>query len=103
MIRATYDCQGATVVVDLRHPDAAPAGAVSTKRLALSVSSGNAPAGLVDAIAELVRAREGEFDRKATSGGTRSPLRWLPAVAIVLVLLAVVWFVRHRRRPAETP
>src|SRR5262249_30358102 len=57
-VLATYECGGGPVVLQLFHPEAAPRGSVRTQRFAIAVKSGTPPGGLVDAVAERIRARE---------------------------------------------
>src|SRR5947207_3253586 len=60
-VKATYHCPGGDVVVELAHPDSAPAGATLTRRFALSVSRGSPPPGLIPAIESTIRAKESAF------------------------------------------
>jgi len=96
-VRATYTCQDGQVALELLHPTAAPAGALRTQQFALAVKSGTAPPGFVDAVAERVRAREGEFTWKIITGGAgggergmRSVLLTAAAVLVGLLLLAAM-------------
>jgi hypothetical protein len=105
LIHATYACPGGEIVVDLRHPETAPADAVRTAKFALVVSRGTAPAGFVDALMARIRAHEGQFEWKEVGGPTGgSAIGGLPhivPIAIAVVVLAVlIWAVgRTRRRP----
>ena len=104
-VLATYTCGGGEqVVLQLVHPETAPPGGIRTERFALSVKSGAAPAGLVEAVAERIRARESAF--AGTKLGTRRMplLHWaVPiaagAVVAMLVFLALRRIVGSRRRP----
>ena len=49
------------MVVELRHPSAAPAGATLTAQFAVIVQSGSPPPGLADALVSLIRSREAAF------------------------------------------
>jgi hypothetical protein len=105
LVHATYACAGGEIVVDLRHPDTAPADAVRTAKFALVVSHGTAPAGFMDALTARIRAHEGQFEWKEVGAPSEvSAIHRLPrAVPIaigVVVLAALVWAVRRaRRRP----
>ena len=105
VVQATYVCADGKVVLDLRHPDTAPADAVRTGKFALTIVSGTAPAGFMDALVARIRAREGEFGWKEVGrdGGIRMG-RTLPIGIGVVVLALVVWAVRRARRraPADT-
>jgi hypothetical protein len=102
----TYTCGNEQVVLQLLHPESAPSGAVRTERLAVSVTSGTPPAGLVAAVADRVRAREAEFKWTEVEGGKlprrRWPLVW--AVAGGAAAMLAFWTLRRlvvrRRRPA---
>src|SRR5262245_34482470 len=59
---ATYTCADGQVVLQLLHPTSTPAEAVRTQRLGIAVKSGTPPAGLVEAIADRIRAREAGFE-----------------------------------------
>src|SRR5207244_1016996 len=61
VIAATYNCSGGEVVVELRHPAKAPAGARRTSRFAIVVRSGSPARGLLDALAARIRSREAAF------------------------------------------
>ncbi|HSP99542.1 MAG TPA: hypothetical protein VL049_20155 [Candidatus Dormibacteraeota bacterium] len=105
-VLATYTCQDGEVVLLLQHPDSAPAGGVRTQSFALSVKSGTPPPGLIDAVAERVRAREGAFAWKTVGGGQAPALRkWLTIAAAVLIVAVLIWVVRghgaKRRAPEE--
>jgi len=105
LVHATYACAGGEVVVDLRHPDTAPADAVRTAKFALVVSRGTAPAGFMDALVARIRAHEGQFEWKEVGGpsdvsATSTRLRAVPIAIGVVVLAVLVWAVRRaRRRP----
>src|SRR5881296_2517723 len=67
---ATYSCGGAQVVLQLLHPDSAP------------------PAGLVDAVADRIRAREVAFEwKRIEASGAHTvpeghPMRWAVLIAV---------------------
>ena len=103
----TYACGDTPVVLQLLHPELAPRGALRTQRFAITVKSGTPPAGLVEAVAERIRAREAAFEWKtveggASAGGGPTP-RWavaFGAAAAILAFWAVRRLVARRRRPA---
>lgn len=105
-VLATYGCGAGDVVLQLRHPDDAPAGGARTERFAVDVKSGTAPAGLVDAIADRIRAREKTFTwtdvgngrAEQANGLTRRLLALAAAIAAFLVYRA---FRRRGARPAD--
>jgi hypothetical protein len=105
LVHARYACAGGEIVVDLRHPDTAPADAVRTAKFALAVSSGTAPAGFIEALVARIRAHEGQFEWKEVGQPSDvSAIRTLPrAVPIaigVVIFAALLWVVRRaRRRP----
>jgi hypothetical protein len=104
-VLATYGCGGEQVVVQLLHPAIAPGGGVRTQRFAVTVKSGTPPAGLVDAIAERIRAREAAFEWKSVGGDGAQTTRWLvPVGAGALVAILLFWALRRlvarRKRPA---
>jgi hypothetical protein len=68
MVAATYACPAGEVVVELRHPSVAPAGAVRSEKFALDVRSGEAPPALLPALTERIRARESPFEWKWGKG-----------------------------------
>jgi len=106
-VLAIYTCGSGEVVLQLLHPEMAPRGGVRTQRFAVTVKTGTPPAGLVDAVAERIRAREATFAWKDVGGGTSpgGPLRWAAPIAggLVVVILGL-WATRRltarRRRPA---
>lgn len=59
---SSYTCAGAHVEIELHHPTDAPADAVRTLQFALQIKpAAPPPPGLVDALAERIRARESGF------------------------------------------
>jgi hypothetical protein len=106
-VLGTYTCGGAQVVLQLLHPELAPRGAVRTQRFAVTVKRGTPPAGLVEAVAERVRARETAFEwktvedgRSAGEEGTPRWMVWVGAAGALLVFWGVRRVVMSRRRPA---
>ena len=107
---ATYSCGGAQVVLQLLHPDSAQPGGVRTQRFAVTVTSGAPPAGLVDAVADRIRAREAAFEwKRIEAGGAHTvpeghPMRWAVLIAVAAAVAIVSWALRRRaarsRRPA---
>jgi hypothetical protein len=100
---ATYTCGGRPVVLQLLHPELAPAGGVRTQRFVVTVKSGAPPDGLVDAVAERVRAGETAFEW-ANAGGSTQRFRWAAPVAAgaAVAILALVALRRlASRRRAE--
>ena len=104
-VLATYTCGDAQVVLQLGHPETAPAGAVRTERFAVDVQSGTAPDGLLAAVADRIRAGEakfawtdvGGFGAQPRIGGTRLLL------GFVIVVGAFLVFRLMRRRRATSP
>ena len=97
-VLATYTCGAASVVLQLLHPSAAPGGGVHTQRFVITVKDGTPPAGLVDALAERIRARESAFEWTDLGGGGRSTRRVVFGVVAAGVVAAfLLWAVRRRR------
>jgi hypothetical protein len=94
----TYTCGANQVVLQLLHPEMAPRGAVRTQRFAITVKSGTPPAGLVDAVAERIRARETAFEWKTVEDARSEPaapiLGWAVGLGAVAAILGF-WAVRH--------
>ena len=61
IVVSRYRCAGGEVIVELHHPERAPAAAVRGDRFALVARGGSAPPGLLDAIAARARARGDAF------------------------------------------
>ena len=104
---ATYACGAERVVLELVHPSVAPNRAVRTERLAVGVKSGTPPAGLLDAVADRIRAREAAFQWTAVGdqSGAGAQSRWPVAIATgVVVGILALWILRRiaaaRRRSA---
>ena len=101
-VLATYTCGGGQVVLQLLHPEIAPPGGVRTQRFAVTMKSGGPPAGLVEAVAERIRAREAAFEWKSLGrGGARTMRRAVPVAAGAAVTSLVFWALRRlaaRRR-----
>jgi len=104
---ATYQCGAGEVELQLLHPEIAPRGGVRTQRFAIVVKSGVPPAGLVDAVAERIRAREAGFEWMNVGGGrTRTTHRLIRVAAASLAAIVVLWAalrlaLRRRRRPGR--
>lgn len=62
LIRTTYTCPSGEVVYHVVHPDNATETATETEQFAIMVESGAPPDSLADALASLMRSREGEFE-----------------------------------------
>jgi hypothetical protein len=58
LVRGTYQCAGSGLVVELRQSRHDDGAAAVTERFALAIAAGTAPAGLIDALAARIRARE---------------------------------------------
>jgi hypothetical protein len=84
-VRTTYHCPDGDVVIQLSHPSARSAQAIVTKRFALSVANGSAPAHLLRAIEALIRSREAEFQWSTLSVGRDSR----PSALFALLLLGL--------------
>ena len=101
---ASYTCGAAAVVLELLHPAVARPGGVRTQRFAITASSGTPPPGLVDALADRIRAREAAFEwTNLGQRRTQAPRRliWIAvggAVAAVLALWALRRLAVRRRR-----
>jgi hypothetical protein len=97
VVRSTYACADGEVVIELHHPDDAPATEPHTAQFAVIVHSGSPPAGLVDAIVSLIRAHESSFhwlDLRPHSG-LAVPVA--PIAVAFIALVALIWAARRRR------
>jgi len=99
---AKYTCSGGDVVLQLDHPDVAASGGVRTQRFAITVKSGTPPGGLVDAVAERIRAREGSFQWKTLEAAKRQKHWVVLAVAVAAVGILVIWVLRRLARRGAT-
>lgn len=98
LIRASYACSGGEVVYELRHPSAAPSGAITTAQFAVVLRSGSPPAGFADALVSRIRSREAAFQWTQV-GPPRAQVSVSTVVLVgagVLALAAVAWAVRRR-------
>src|SRR5438552_10068113 len=105
-VLATYTCGGGQVLLQLLHPGVGLPGSVRTQRFAITVKSGAPPAGLVEAIADHIRAREAafewtvapDFDRRSPRSlggrGTQTTLLALVAAGAAVAIL-VFWALRR--------
>lgn len=96
LVLATYTCGDAQVVLELRHPDDAAPSALRTKRFALATNSGTPPAGLVEAVAEKIRARESGFEWTEVNRRDTFVVAWAPLAAGALAVILVLWALRRR-------
>src|SRR3954451_7570115 len=104
-VNATYACRGGEVVVELAHPDAAPADASRTEKFALRIERGTPPPDLESALLSRIREREGQFSwivppaATATTSGADEP-KAVPVLAggVVLGLLVLAALLLWRRR-----
>ncbi len=96
-VLATYSCGDRQVVLQLLHPALAPSRAVRTGRFAIATTSGPPPAGLVEAVAERIRAREAAFEWTDV-GGARTPTRRWPVLlgGGALAAILALWALRRR-------
>jgi hypothetical protein len=95
-VLATYTCVGGQVVLQLLHPSSIPSGGVRTERFAIAVTSGTPPAGLVEAIAGGIRAREAAFEWTEVGGSSPPPRRWpLPVAGGAAAAILAFWALRH--------
>jgi hypothetical protein len=103
-IRASYTCAGGEVIVELRHPDAAPADAVRTARFAIMERGGSPPPALIEALAQRIRSRETAFEwtrlhrRSALDTALLITVIAIPAAAGLLGGAVVGRFLYRRRR-----
>ena len=96
-VLATYTCGAGSVVLQLSHPAVAPAGGVRTQRFAVTVKDGTPPAGLVEALAERIRARESAFEWTDLGGGGRWTRRVAGGVAGGAAGAALLFWAMRRR------
>ncbi len=99
IVTAEYACRDGNLVLELRHPDAAPRAALRTAHFGVSVHSGSAPQGLLDAVAALIRSREADFQWKPLHlPNVPPPPFGLIAVTCGMALLGlVVQYLMNRR------
>lgn len=104
-VLATYTCGDKEVVLQVLHPASAPPGGLRTERFAVSVQSGAPPSGMVEAVADRIRAREAAFawtevgDARAQSESAGARTRRLLALAGVgVAAILVLWALRRRAR-----
>jgi hypothetical protein len=64
VIEATYDCPLGEVVLELAHPSEAHDTDKETEQFVFTVLSGSPPVNLADAVGDLIRSHEGEFEWK---------------------------------------
>lgn len=112
LISGTYQCADGTVIVELRHPDAAPATATRTAQFAIAVRSGSPPADFVKTLETRIRSREAAFAWTAPAPTpTALPARREPTAPrdtallfagglLLLALVAWMFGRRMRWRPA---
>jgi hypothetical protein len=102
-VLATYTCGTERIELRFLHPDVAPPASVRTKAFALAVTAGTSPAGLVEAIADRVRAREATFEWTTVGGRDPYGRQWNgAAVAVAVGLVVVLGLVVARRKRSRT-
>lgn len=89
-VLATYTCGADPIELRFLHPEAAPPGSVRTKAFAIAVTAGTPPGGLVEAIADRVRAREATFEWTSVGGRDPYPSWGIGSVTAVVVAILVV-------------
>ena len=91
-IKATYSCATGEVLVELAHPDVAPAKAERTAKFALWVERGTAPPDLQSALSSRIRERESQFQWTVYPANTAGPTAGaaVPMPSAVAILSGVV-------------
>lgn len=77
--RGVYGCPDGEVVIELRHPSAAPSEAIRTDKIAIVTAGGGPPAALLAALKERVARIEGSFEwlaPKQPHDEAGAPRRW---------------------------
>jgi hypothetical protein len=103
-VEATYSCADGQVVFELAHPSRAAAPAALTEKFAITAKQGAPPAELMAALAERIRAQEGDFEwtwmgSSAASEGEQTTGWILELALIALVAIGVLgWTLRRRAR-----
>lgn len=105
-VTAEYACRDGSLVLELRHPDAAPRAVLRTEQFGVLIRSGSAPPGLLDAVAALIRSREADFQWKPLHV-ERRPLPPYGLVAgacgIALIGLLIQYLAERRLVAAHRP
>lgn len=103
IVRSTYTCPGGALVIELLHPDKAPATALRTAKFAVVVESGSPPPGFTDELASRIRSRESAFQWKSLRPPTPARL-WIPAVILIaaVALAVALWRKFSARRTRES-
>ena len=78
LVRGVYDCPGGRVVIELRHPSAAPAGAAQTDKMAIVTTHGTPPPHFLKAIEGRIREREGTFEWLTPAPREDAPVQAAP-------------------------
>ena len=105
--RGKYACPGGEAAIELRHPSGASSGAIRTERFAVVAAGGTVPAGLLDAVAGLVRAREAQFEWKMVrpnvpnSSPAGAPPRSIAPLVVPIAILVFALVIALRRRRAK--
>jgi hypothetical protein len=95
-VLATYTGGDGHVALQLLHPAIAPSGGVRTQRFAITVKSGAPPAGLVEAVADRIRAREVAFEWTEVGGRGTQTRRWpVPVAAGAVAAILAFWALRR--------
>src|SRR5215470_5150772 len=89
-IEATYACSSGDVVIELRHPAAAPIDATRTEKFALRVERGTPPADLQSVLLSRIRERESQFHWILAAPTPRTEPAAAPMLAGAMVLGLVV-------------
>jgi hypothetical protein len=106
VVKATYACPKGDVVVELSHPDVAPASATRTQKFGVRMASGTPPPDFQDGLLARIRERETDFrwtaqPRPPAPGQTSrvSGLSGAVVLALLLLVVLLVWRRRGRARP----
>lgn len=101
VVRGRYDCPAGGVVLELRHPDTAPADVPRTGKFAIVLLSGAPPAGLVEALQSRLRTGEGAFEWLVPPRPAgKAPARWIAVgealfLALLVGVMLAMWRSRH--------
>jgi MYXO-CTERM domain-containing protein len=103
VVLGAYTCPGGEVVIELRHPSTAAPDHPRTEQFAVAVRSGTAPAELITALMERIRAREDDFEwvSAAKPAPPGSSGRFYPVAAALLAAALLFWVLRRRRSAAQ--